>query len=76
MARKNPENKWKCEDEYCRTEFIENDILYKCEECNNFYCFKCFCKNHYKKHKIKWLEYEIKYGKPVKPREPSGPLKV
>lgn len=66
----------KCDDETCKMEFKENHIIYKCSECNKWYCFHCFCKKHYKKHKTKWLEFEIKNGRPMEPRKPSGPLKI
>jgi len=74
LEKEEQEYNGKCEE--CNTVFNDNFIVYKCGECNKCYCFTCFCKSHYEKHKTRWLEYEIKKGKPIKPREPSGSLKV
>ncbi|BDZ71948.1 hypothetical protein [Methanobacterium petrolearium] len=65
----------KCANEECKKEFKEDFIIYKCEECNEYFCYACFCKQHYERHKkpIQWLEYRIKNGKPQITRDPHDP---
>ncbi len=45
----------------CKKELKENDYLYICEICKNYYCFKCFCKFHFK-HQKTWKTYRIENG--------------
>lgn len=67
----------KCGNDECKTEFKENFIIYKCEECDKFCCYSCFCKYHYERHKkpVKWLEYRIINGKFIITRDPHDPPK-
>lgn len=65
---------YKCET--CDEVFKEDSIFYKCKECNNYYCFICFCRNHYDKHKTGWIEYKIKNGTPIGLGDPNGPMNV
>jgi len=51
-----------CEDDNCNYKFHENDFAYRCEECKKFYCFKCFCENHFENHS-EWHAYKVKNGK-------------
>ena len=52
-----------CGDENCNVRFEEEHILYLCEKCMKYYCFKCYCNSHFEKHG-EWLAYIIKDGKP------------
>lgn len=67
----------KCGNDECKTKFTENFIIYKCEDCEKFYCYSCFCKHHFEIHKksVKWLEYRIINGKVELTRDPYDPPK-
>lgn len=42
----------------------EEYIVFRCEKCGDFYCFQCFCRNHYGIHSD-WDIYIIKEGIPI-----------
>ena len=58
---KNIEYNWKCGEDGCNVIFQENDILYQCEKCEDYFCFKCFCKNHFEKHS-NWKSFKVENG--------------
>lgn len=67
-------NNYKCET--CKENFEEDFIFYKCKECGKYYCFTCFCKNHFNTHETGWIEYKIKNKVAIELKDPTGPIKV
>jgi hypothetical protein len=52
----------KCGEKDCNIQFLENDIAYFCDDCNNYYCFSCYCKIHFENH-CDWVAYKVENGK-------------
>jgi len=61
MENKRTNPSFKCGETGCEREFQENDILYQCEECGEYYCYTCYCRNHYEQH-TEWLSFKIING--------------
>lgn len=53
-------NELKCSE--CGQKFIENDFSFICEECGAYYCYECFCKDHFEQHST-WEVFKVENGR-------------